>query len=376
MAFKGVRYSRNNVAHHEFITELKNRVNNYFNTKGISKYANFQMVLKTVAMFSMYLVPLSLILFGQFENVWIHLGLWAMMGVGMAGIGLSVMHDANHGSYSRYKWVNKLLGSSIYLLGGNPVNWRIQHNVLHHSFTNIDGLDEDISPVSLLRFSPHKPLRPLHKYQHWYAWPLYGLMTMMWVLTKDFKQILRYRKLKLTQTQGKSFAAHLADVITSKTIYYALILILPLIFAPIAWYWVISGFVLMHFIGGFILTCVFQPAHVVPFADFPLPDDKGSMENSFAIHELATTSNFAPNNRLLSWYVGGLNYQVEHHLFPDICHIHYRDISKIVSKTAKEYALPYYSLPTFSSALKAHWTMLRQLGQPAVASDMKLSDVA
>ena len=142
-----------------------------------------------------------------------------------------------------------------------------------------------------------------------------------------------------------------------------LILVLPLLLSPIAWYIHLLGFVTMHLIGGFILTTVFQPAHVMPDMSFPLPDDKGSIENSFAIHELATTSNFAPNNKLLSWYVGGLNYQIEHHLFPNICHIHYRDISEIVKKTTEEFNLPYYSQPTFTKALQVHASMLKQLGR-------------
>lgn len=367
MTFKGVRFPKNKTNQREFISELKSRVNDYFTDNGISRYANFSMIFKTIAMLSFYLVPFAVILFGGIGAVWLHILLWCMMGVGMAGIGLSVMHDANHGTYSRKPWVNKWIGSSMYLLGGNPTSWRIQHNVLHHSFTNIEGLDEDISPVGLLRFSPHKKLLPIHKYQHIYAWPLYGLMTMMWVLTKDFKQVKRYKNLSLTRTQGITAGQHLRDVILSKVFYYIIFIGLPILLAPIAWYWVLIGFVFMHFIGGFILTCVFQPAHVVPFTSFPLPDDRGSMENSFAIHELSTTSNFAPNNKWLSWYVGGLNYQVEHHLFPNVCHVHYARISKIVRETAKEFQLPYYCLPSFRSALAAHFKMLRQLGNPRYA---------
>jgi len=362
MSFKAVRFPNTDSTQREFITVLRQRVNQYFESNNIAKYANWRMYLKTLAMFSMYLVPLSLLFFLDAPN-WIGFVLWSIMGVGMAGIGLSVMHDANHGTYSDNPTVNKLLGYSMYLLGGNPVNWRIQHNVLHHTFTNIDGIDEDISPVGLLRFSPHKPLKSMHKYQHLYAWPLYGLMTIMWILTKDFKQIKRYKASNLMATQGRTYKSLLTEILLSKVFYYALILVLPLLFSPFPWFVNLLGFVIMHLIGGFILTTVFQPAHVMPDMSFPLPDDKGSMENSFAIHELATTSNFAPNNKLLSWYVGGLNFQIEHHLFPNICHIHYQDIAPIVKQTTEEFNLPYYSQPTFTEALKLHASMLKKLGQ-------------
>jgi len=362
MSFKAIRFSNSDQSQREFISVLRQRVNHYFESNNLSKYANGAMYLKTVAMFAIYLVPYTL-LYTLGDIQWIGLVLWAIMGVGMAGIGLSVMHDANHGTYSKNPLVNKILGFSMYFLGGNSVNWRIQHNVLHHSFTNIDGVDEDISPVGILRFSPHKPLKSMHKYQHIYAWPLYGLMTIMWILTKDFKQVRRYRDANLMATQGRTYKGVLTEILLSKVFYYMLILVLPLLLSPIAWYIHLLGFVTMHLIGGFILTTVFQPAHVMPDMSFPLPDDKGSIENSFAIHELATTSNFAPNNKLLSWYVGGLNYQIEHHLFPNICHIHYRDLSEIVKKTTEEFNLPYYSQPTFTKALQVHASMLKQLGR-------------
>lgn len=364
MSLKTVRFTNTDQSQREFISVLRQRVNDYFEQNNISKYANGAMVFKTIIMMSLYFVPLAVILTAGIESVWINLGLWAIMGFGMSGIGLSVMHDANHGAYSRIPFINKLVGSSMYLLGGNPANWRIQHNVLHHSFTNIDGLDEDISPVSLLRFSPHKELKPMHKYQHIYAWPLYGLMTIMWSLTKDFKQALRYKKLDLTKTQGKTFRSHIIEVIASKVVYYGLILGLPLYFSAASWWVILLGFLVMHLITGLVLTCVFQPAHVMPDMNYPLPDEKGSIENSFAIHELLTTSNFAPDNKLLSWYVGGLNFQIEHHLFPNICHVHYKKISKIVKETTEEFSLPYYSQPTFRKALSLHANMLWKLGNP------------
>jgi linoleoyl-CoA desaturase len=119
----------------------------------------------------------------------------------------------------------------------------------------------------------------------------------------------------------------------------------------------------MHYITGFILAVIFQPAHVIEGTEYPVPDDKGNMENNWAIHQLHTTTNFGHREKMFSWYVGGLNYQVEHHLFPNICHVHYRKIACIVKKTAEEFGLPYKSKDTFLQALIAHGRILKSLGQ-------------
>jgi len=184
----------------------------------------------------------------------------------------------------------------------------------------------------------------------------------MWITTKDFKQLSRYKKNGLLEQHGITFNRAFAELLFIKVIYYCYLLVLPLVFSPVAWWVTIIGFLVMHFTLGFLLACVFQTAHVMEAAHFPGTDDSGALENNWAVHQLMTTTNYAPNNRLLSWFVGGLNFQVEHHLFPNICHTHYRKLSKIVQKTAEEYGLPYNTVPSFRSALRIHWRMLRQLG--------------
>ena len=138
----------------EFVKVLKKRVNQYFKDKNISKYNNFNMILKTVIMILIYFVPFSFVLSGTIETWWINLILWAVMGIGMAGIGMGVMHDANHGSYSKYKNINTVLGYIIHFVGGSATNWKLQHNVLHHTYTNISGMDEDLDSDPIMRFSP------------------------------------------------------------------------------------------------------------------------------------------------------------------------------------------------------------------------------
>jgi linoleoyl-CoA desaturase len=363
MSFKAVRFPRETG---DFFKVLKGRVDSYFEDNQISRNADWRMVSKTIFMLALYFIPYVLLVTNSYTSLWVFFGLWAVMGFGNAGIGLSIMHDANHGSYSKTPWINDFIGKTIDIVGGNAINWKIQHNVLHHSFTNINDMDEDISRTKLLRFCKHQDQKSAFKFQHLYAWFLYGLLTVSWITTKDFQQLIRYKKKGLIAGQGRTFAGVLTELIIMKILYYTYMLVIPYYVMDISFGYVLAGFFMMHFICGLTLGLIFQPAHVTPDMDFPLPNDMGDMENSWAIHQLRTTTNFARENRLFSWYVGGLNYQVEHHLFPGICHVHYREISKIVEQTTSEYGIPYHSNPTFVGAVWQHAKMLKKMGHQKV----------
>ncbi len=350
-----------------FYNTLRKRVDEYFKTNHISKFGNYKMILKTIAMFGMYFIPYFLLVFNVSDNHWVQLFFCILAGVGMSGIGLGVMHDANHGSYSKNSTVNTIMSYSIVLIGGYPLNWQLQHNNLHHTYTNIDGLDEDIAPPGVLRFSPHSKYRKIHKLQIFYAWFFYGFMTLMWSLTKDFKQLNRYNRMGLLATAKKDYTRQLIQIIFCKLLYYAYILILPMFILDIPWWMILVGYFVMHFTAGLILALIFQPAHVVENTVFPLPDNSGNMENDWAVHQLYTTANFAPKSKMFSWYVGGLNFQVEHHLFPNICHLHYKKISGIVQETAREFGLPYNTQKTFLGAVISHAKMLWRFGRTATA---------
>ncbi len=348
----------------EFYRTLRTRVNNHFKENNISKHANWNMKVKTIFMISVYFIPLGVLISGTVTSVWIMFAMWLLMGLGMAGIGLSIMHDANHGSYSSKAYVNNLLGAILYFMGGYYHNWRIQHNVLHHSFTNIHGYDEDIEK-GVMRFSPEQERKPIFKYQLFYAPLLYGIMTLYWLVAKDIEQLIRYNKKDLLKAQGLTFGKALFEIIISKIAYVALTIVLPIVMLPFAWWQVILGFIAMQFICGLILACIFQPAHVIESTDFFTPDEDLSVENHWAIHQMRTTSNFANGSKIFSWLIGGLNYQIEHHLFPNICHVHYKDISKIVKETALEFNIPYYHHETFYAAVKSHFKLLHSLGTGA-----------
>lgn len=360
MTFIPPKYNKHALA--TFYPTLRSRVNDYFTENDISRNANAAMVTKTVILLIVYLAPLGLLYFGNVESKWMVFGLWVIMGFGMAGIGMAVMHDANHGAYSKNTKVNNLIGYLLNMVGGNADFWKIQHNVLHHTYTNVTGADEDIDTPPFLRFSPHEERKWIHRYQHWYALFFYGFLTIPWITSKELQQLNDYRKKGLIPG-GKPFRNLLIRSIVWKIGYYVYLLVLPMLLTPVSPWFTLICFLTMHYIASFLLGMIFQTAHVMPSLDFPKPDETGNLENNWAVHQLYTTTNYAPKSRVFAWFVGGLNFQVEHHLFPNICHVHYKRISKIVKETAQEFGLPYHSQRNFLDAVRGHLQILKTLGR-------------
>lgn len=344
-----------------FTSTLRKNVDNYFRQNKISTKGNGHMLFKVIALMTMYCLPFLLMLVYGITG-WQALILWAIMGVGMSGIGMGVMHDSAHGSLSKRKWLNKLVSHSMYLIGGNTFNWKLQHNVLHHTYTNIDGHDEDIEPKGSLRFSKLTPLKKIHKFQFVYAFFLYSLMSFS-RLFNEFKQLNNYNKNGLTRSQGSTPKKEMAILIVGKIIYVSVFIGLPLIFCGFHVWNVLLGFMIMHAIAGLFMSVVFQMAHVVEGVEQPIPNESSVIEKEWMLHELETTANFGRKSVLLGWIIGGLNYQVEHHLFPNICHVHYKDISHIVENTAKEFGVQYREHRTFFSAIGSHIRVLKALGR-------------
>jgi linoleoyl-CoA desaturase len=350
----------------KFFRTLNSRVNNYFKENNIKKTGNWKLHLKTFVMFAIFLTPYFFLL-SMDMPFWAYLILNIVIGVGMAGVGMNVMHDGNHGSYSSKSWLNKFMGGSIYILAGNVYNWQVQHNVLHHTYTNIHGHDEDLEAGRIMRFTKQAEWRRFHKFQHYYSVFLYGLLTFNWAITTDFLQMKRYLKRKLSYGEAKSPTIQWTTLIITKVIYFSFWIAAPIIIG-ITWWKVVLGFLVMHYTAGVILSVVFQLAHVVEDISYPEPNDEGEIENTWAIHQLFTTANFAPKNWLVNYYTGGLNHQVEHHLFPNISHVHYDKIAKIVKETAHEFELPYMEFKTMGEAVASHFKHLKELGQnPQVA---------
>ena len=318
--------------------------------------------MKTIIMMTLFIVPLILLGSGLVTSVWILFLLYIMAGLGMAGIGMGVMHDAIHGSYSKNKKINTLLGYSFNLIGANQTVWKIQHNILHHTYTNIDQADDDLNAPFFLRFSPHAKHYWIHQFQHIYIWFFYGISTISWITTKDFVRLKRYKNMGFLNKKNE-YKKKLVAMTAWKLFYYSYAIVLPMIMLPFAWWVILLAFISMHFVTGLLVSTVFQIAHIMPDIEFPLPNEQGLMNDNWYSHQFATTSNFSPNSNLLFFLIGGLNYQVEHHVLPDVCHVHYKKLTKIVSETAQEYGMPYHVKKSFVRAIWDHTMMLRLLGK-------------
>lgn len=355
----------------QFFTTVKERVDNYFVSNNISKHANLAMYAKVtfylLGTLTLYITIISGVLM---PNLWLMLVACLLLGFFGAMIGFNVSHDAIHGSFSSKPWVNKLLSYSFYFIGANPYMWNISHNVVHHTFTNIPGHDEDIEVApGLIRLSPTDKVNWIQKYQQYYAFLLYGVAAISWIFRKDFKKFYQSKIGNYNNTHHPA-SAHF-NLYFFKILYYFLTIAVPLMMLDITIGQFLIGFISMLLMKGFVIGLVFQLAHVVEGTTFPEPNDENNIEEAWAVHQMCTTANFARNSWLTSFLCGGLNMQIEHHLFPKICHIHYPAISEIVKQTAIEQGVPYIENKTFWSALASHYQMLKRFGAGEFVSEKR-----
>ncbi|MFT5369437.1 MAG: linoleoyl-CoA desaturase [Candidatus Latescibacterota bacterium] len=342
-----------------FHAEVRKRVDHFFEENGISKNTDWRMVLKTVLILGWLVGAYGLLLYSASSLILAVISAVAIA-QGFLLVGFNIMHDGAHGSYSKNARLNWAMSFTLDLVGGSNFFWRHKHNFLHHTYTNIQALDNDVQVFKILRFNPEQPWQPCHRFQHWYAFPAYGLMTLLWVTSGDFQKFFT-RKIGDYKLPPLPVGESVLFFLT-KFFYFGYMLVLPMFFHPILH--VLIFFLLVHVVLGISMTTVFQLAHIVEDNTFPSPDQNtGEIDNEWAIHQVETTANFAPKSKLAAWYCGGLNYQIEHHLFPKICHIHYPAISEIVQRTCEEFQVKYVSYPTFHEAVGAHFRALRKLGR-------------
>ncbi len=342
-----------------FHTELKNRVYAYFDQVGKNPTGNFMLYFKAI-LFIVAAVALYTHLVFYTPNVFIAIAECIALGGTIAAIGFNVMHDGAHGSFSKNKSINVIAAFSLNVLGGSSFMWNVKHNMIHHSYTNIDGADEDINVKPWMRMSSTQKHYKLHKYQHRYFFVLYSLLYIFWIFASDY---VKYFKKKIGEMPLKKM--HLNDHIVFwlfKATNLFLFIAMPIyVVGFLPW---LLGFLVTTLFAGFVLSIVFQLAHTVEHTHFPMPDEvSGRMADEWAIHQLKTTANFATKNKLISFLVGGLNFQVEHHLFPKISHVHYPAISKIIRQTCEEFNVQYIEYPRLRLAIASHVAHLKELGQ-------------
>lgn len=344
-----------------FHREIREAVNEYFNESDLAKYAPSRIWFKTGIMLAIYLVPFAFALMIFSETPGMYLLMFLVMAFGMVGIGMNISHEANHGAMAKSKKTNQLLGAVLMLIGIDQAIWQREHNVEHHTFTNIEGHDSDIAVPFLLRLSGGQKLRGIHRFQHIYAWLLYGLITFRWATFGDFMRFVKMKKRE--NADSNEIRNGILKLAGWKLMYHGYIWILPVVLLGIPLWQAIGAFLLMQFIAGILLGTVVQLAHIQSDCEFPLPENGETMESQWAVHQVATTCNFGTESKLLSWCVGGLNFQIEHHLFPNVSYYHLPALARIVEKAARKHGIPYHAYRSFGAAVLAHGRYLRQMGR-------------
>ena len=344
-----------------FHTELKTRINQYFEESGKSMTGGTSLISKAV------------LLIGAMITLYVHLVFFtpptllalvecAVLGCVVAAIGFNVMHDGAHGSFSRHSWLNKIAAFTLNVLGGSSYMWNAKHNLIHHTYTNIEGHDDDIDIRPFMRMTAEQPRHWPHRFQHLYFWFLYCMLYLSWIFVMDYQKYFK-RQIGAAALRPMATDDHLVFW-GFKVLNLGLYVALPIYMVGfLPW---LAGFVLSAAVAGFVLSIVFQLAHTVEHAAFPVPHaETHRLDDEWAIHQVRTTANFATDNKLVSWLVGGLNFQIEHHLFPKISHIHYPAISKIVQQVCDEFSVTYNNYAKTRYAVASHVAFLRQMGQPA-----------
>src|SRR3954468_8164455 len=268
-----------------FHADLKKRISDYFEQVGASTTGNYNLFIKAVIlMASCMLVYIHLVFFTP-PVVWALLECVLLGGI-VAAIGFNVMHDGAHGSFSRYKWVNVFAAFSLNILGGNSFMWNVKHNIIHHAYTNVDGVDDDIDIQPWMRMSETQKKYKLHKYQHIYFWFLYSMLYIFWIFVLDYQ---KYFKSRVGNMELKKMTINDHLVFWGFKIFHAFLFIgLPIYMLGFT-SWLI-GFLIFTCFAGLVLSLVFQLAHTVEHTSFPMPDEiTGKMENEWAIHQIKTT---------------------------------------------------------------------------------------
>jgi linoleoyl-CoA desaturase len=296
------------------------------------------------------------------KSAWLQLAFCFSYALAASAVGFNIFHDANHGTIASSPRINLAIGviASI-VLGASRYLWNYKHNILHHRFTNIHNWDDDLETRGFLRLSPNQPWKSRYRGQHVFVFALYAINAVEMVFVKDFVQYFTLRMNDHQRIPAMS-GAEKFEFWAGKAIYFSVFIGLPIALLPISH--VIVGFLVYQLTLGLALGLVFSMAHQVESVGFADPQgNPAKIHEEWATHQMRTTANFATRNRVWTWYSGGLNHQIEHHLFPSISHTHYGTIRQIVLETAGEFGLPYHHFDSYGAALHSHYRHLRNLSE-------------
>jgi linoleoyl-CoA desaturase len=357
-----------NNRHSPFYQAIQKAASEYFKSHQLKPTGNWILYRKALFLVTLALFLYIFLLTGNYNSL-TGIILSVVLGLTLSGIATNVMHDACHGSFSSKKWINELTGLSMNALGSNAFLWKVKHNIIHHTYTNITGVDSDIENWPVLRQTPAQKCLPIHRYQYFYMFFLYAITTLHWMVADDFEKYFT-RRFASTPIRHISLQVHLVFWL-SKLLYVFFYIALPIYL--LGWQTWLTGFIIMHLTMGLLLTTVFQLAHLVEKTTFENGEPGRKIEEEWAIHELRTTANFAIDNRIITWYLGGLNYQVEHHLFSRVSHIHYPALSKIIQHECEKFGLTYNNYKTVQEAVVSHISLMKKLGRNNSANEIPIN---
>ncbi len=351
-----------------FIDETRREVEQYLargstRLKGaVSLYAKAPIALALTA------VSWAVLIFASPGIFVMALGLLGLI-VGAMLTAFCVQHDANHGAYFKRRRWNHLVGwSTDSLLGFSSYAWRVKHNVAHHTYTNVDGFDDDATQVPLARFAPSQPARPWYRFQQYYIWPMYTLMGLRWQTVGDLAAFRRGAVGKSALRRPRGWT--LVGIVGGKAFFITWALVIPMLVYP--WWGVVGAYVIFTMVTSLIMATTFQLAHCVEEATFASADELRAERRIWAVHEVETTVDFCPRNPVVTWMLGGLNFQIEHHLFPKVPHTHYPKIAEIVRRNCLKHGVRYSFHPSLGRALRSHFLHLREMGRLGLPPEIEM----
>jgi len=341
-----------------FYHTLQKRVTDMLEAKGQTRYANKLMLFKIALYFFLFFLSYALMMLVH-APLWTFYFFYIMTGISSLLLAFNVSHDAAHHAIFRNKqWNDWLFAFTFNLQGNNAYVWKKYHIESHHLYTNVHGSDIDVLENPLIRMTSIQPLQRIHRLQHLYAPFLYLFYSLNWFLVRDtllaFGKSHRTISIKLNKRQT-------AWLVFNKILYIGYMIVLPVLLLPIKWHHVLIAFVLMHFLISIVFTAVLGVSHLVEETTHPQADDHGRMDQSWALLQMNTSLDYNVDSYFLNWTLGGFNAHTLHHLFPNICHIHYMDMIRILRQTAREFNIHYNEAPYWKAAA-SHFRFLKRMG--------------
>lgn len=351
-----VKYKREE--NNGFYATLNERVNAYFAENNLSKKMNAFGVFKAILFFSLYAVVYAAILLAEGNNA-ILLCCFTILGFLQICLVLNLGHEGVHGSFSKHHSINNILSFTFDLVGISGYIWKMKHVDSHHPNPMILGVDVDHEQTDMFTFQKLNNPPKIFKYQKYYAPILYCFYSLSAIFFKDWKDLFSNKSGNRSVKHSKK---QVIFFVLFKLFYVSYILVLPIIFSGCSIYIVLLGFLLMHIIASLSAAIALFPGHLYEDTTYAVLNEHGELDSTWAAHQLKVTLDFGTRLPFLNFFFGGLNYHAVHHLFPNVAHVHFTSLRKIMIETATEYKIPYHHIPSLKNAIVSHWKLLRKHG--------------